>query len=123
MNIPQVNQDTNEAYHSSPINVDTDSDSQPSPLPHTSISPPPGYTIGTRPDGVLYVVPKFMVQSTELALDTAERKELLHVRRAAGGVSNPFLTTLVGISYCGPHMPMPMCRYTACPTHVCSFPN
>jgi hypothetical protein len=48
---------------------------------------PPGYAIGTMPDGRHYLVPDFMIGSTDLALNTQSMMRSFSFKEAPGGVS------------------------------------
>ena len=48
---------------------------------------PPGYSIGQAPDGHHYLVPTFMIDGTDLALDTHSRKLSSAIEQANGGVT------------------------------------
>jgi hypothetical protein len=58
------------------------------PLPSSSTwTIPPGYTVGQSPDGHDYLVPKFLLSATDLALKTRIIKDEVDVMHGKGGVS------------------------------------
>ena len=48
---------------------------------------PPGYTIRQMPDGNNYIVPKFLIDATDLAIQSETMKKSLEVEQAPSGVS------------------------------------
>ena len=48
---------------------------------------PPGYAVGTTPDGLPYMVPDFMVPALGLAFEAYHKKLEIGVPAAVGGVS------------------------------------
>ena len=50
----------------------------------------PGYSIGKMPDGRHYLVPDFMICSTDLALNTQRMVNSFNFKEAPGGVSGLF---------------------------------
>lgn len=59
---------------------------------------PPGYSIGRAPDGHHYLVPTFMIDGTDLALDTHSRKLSGAIEQANGGVRLHVINALAVIA-------------------------
>ena len=59
---------------------------------------PPGYSIGRAPDGHHYLVPTFMIDGTDLALDTHSRKLSGAIKQANGGVRLHVINALAVIA-------------------------
>ena len=59
---------------------------------------PPGYSIGRAPDGHHYLVPTFMIDGTDLALDTHSRKLSGAIEQANGGVHLHVINALAVIA-------------------------
>jgi hypothetical protein len=53
----------------------------------SQLSIPPGYSIREMPDGRNYIVPNFMIDATNLAVQSESMKRSLKVGEAPGGVS------------------------------------
>jgi hypothetical protein len=51
---------------------------------------PPGYSMKEMSDGRNYLVPDFMIDATNLAIQSQAMKRSLNVQQAPGGVSNLF---------------------------------
>jgi hypothetical protein len=49
---------------------------------------PPGYSVREMSDGHKYIVPNFLINATELDIQSDALKRSLEVRRAPGGVSH-----------------------------------
>jgi hypothetical protein len=57
--------------------------------PHTESAPPPaGYSLLIGPDNRQYLVPTFLVPSTQLAFDAQKARDDLNTDAARGGVCN-----------------------------------
>ena len=59
---------------------------------------PPGYSIGRAPDGHHYLVLTFMIDGTDLALDTHSRKLSGAIEQANGGVRLHVINALAVIA-------------------------
>jgi hypothetical protein len=56
---------------------------------------PPGYSIGQAPNGHHYLVPTFMMDATDLALNTHSRKLSGAIKQAQGGVRPDVINALL----------------------------
>jgi hypothetical protein len=89
------------------------------PVPETKDRPttpnsnvPAGYSVRQMPDGQNYVVPNFLINSTDLAVQTQAMKEFMEVQKAPGGVSHISLLKMFGA---GTFSAEPLwCRYFEC---------
>jgi hypothetical protein len=85
------------------------------PLP-PSWQTPPGYSVGTTPDGHHYLVPNFMIRATDLALETDHMRTSMNLEQAQGGVSvfcNRHMSVLLPVP-----VPVILCRPTQVPVRL-----
>lgn len=83
---------------------------------------PPGFTIGTAPDGTQYLVPSHMVPALDQAFASYQSKINIGVPNAVGGVSVdiPTVTNFRTLWGAECHMPSATCRV---PNAGCHMPG